>query len=89
MAEIRFSRLVKPMDAADWARKMPIHVALSSTTSIRLEAVTDGTFKLIFPHKHATYEEYVPGNDGQPGNLTVKEIRKAVLYVVIRVSATT
>lgn len=45
-----------------------------------LEAVTDGTFKLIFPHKHATYEEYVPGNDGQPGKLTVKEIRKAVLY---------
>ncbi|MFV0272321.1 MAG: sulfatase [Macellibacteroides fermentans] len=45
-----------------------------------LEAVTDGTFKLIFPHKHATYEEYVPGNDGQPGNLTIKEIRKAVLY---------
>ena len=45
-----------------------------------LEAVTDGTFKLIFPHKHATYEEYVPGNDGQPGKLTMKEIHKAVLY---------
>ncbi|MBP3518241.1 MAG: sulfatase [Parabacteroides sp.] len=45
-----------------------------------LEAVTDGTFKLIFPHKHATYEEYVPGNDGQPGKLTVREIRKAELY---------
>jgi len=45
-----------------------------------LEAVTDGTFKLIFPHKHATYEEYVPGNDGQPGKLTMAEIRKAVLY---------
>ncbi len=44
-----------------------------------LEAVTDGTFKLIFPHKHATYEEYVPGNDGQPGKLTMAEIRKAVL----------
>ena len=45
-----------------------------------LEAVTDGTFKLIFPHKHATYEEYAPGNDGQPGQLTIKEIRKTALY---------
>lgn len=45
-----------------------------------LEGVTDGMFKLIFPHKHATYEEYISGNDGQPGQLTTKEIRKAVLY---------
>lgn len=45
-----------------------------------LEAVTDGMFKLIFPHKHTTYEEYVPGNDGQPGQLTSREIRKAELY---------
>lgn len=45
-----------------------------------LEAITDGTFKLIFPHKHVTYEEYVPGNDGQPGNLSTRIIHKAVLY---------
>ncbi|MEG1748985.1 MAG: sulfatase [Tannerellaceae bacterium] len=45
-----------------------------------LEGVTDGSFKLIFPHKHATYEQYVPGNDGQPGRLTMGEVKKAELY---------
>ena len=34
-----------------------------------LEAVTDGTFKLILPHKHRTYTLYPPGNDGQPGKV--------------------
>ncbi len=34
-----------------------------------LEAVTDGTFKLVFPHKHRTYESFVPGNDGAPGKV--------------------
>ena len=34
-----------------------------------LEAVSDGSFKLILPHKHRTYENYVPGNDGMPGNI--------------------
>lgn len=32
-----------------------------------LEAVTDGDFKLIFPHRHRTYEGFLPGNDGAPG----------------------
>lgn len=32
-----------------------------------LEAVTDGDYKLIFPHKHRSYEKYLPGKDGQPG----------------------
>ncbi|MDH6305347.1 arylsulfatase A-like enzyme [Parabacteroides sp. PF5-5] len=32
-----------------------------------LEAVRDGRFKLIFPHKHATYLE--PANDGFPGKV--------------------
>lgn len=45
-----------------------------------LEAVTNGKFKLIFPHKHVTYGAYVPGNDGQPGQLTDVEICKAELY---------
>lgn len=31
-----------------------------------LEAVTDGDFKLVFPHKHRTYQ-FPPGNDGNPG----------------------
>ncbi|MBB4035805.1 arylsulfatase [Dysgonomonas hofstadii] len=34
-----------------------------------LEAVTDGTFKLILPHKHRTYTLYPSGNDGQPGKV--------------------
>lgn len=45
-----------------------------------LEAVTDGNFKLVFPHKYTTYEEYVPGNDGQPGRLTNRELRTSELY---------
>ena len=34
-----------------------------------LEAVTDVLFKLIFPHKHRTYEGFLPGNDGAPGKV--------------------
>ena len=45
-----------------------------------LEAVTDGMFKLVFPHKYVTYGAYVPGNDGQPGQLTTVDLRKAELY---------
>lgn len=45
-----------------------------------LEAVTDGKFKLVFPHKYVTYGAYVPGNDGQPGNLTNLELKKAEMY---------
>lgn len=45
-----------------------------------LEAVTDGTFKLIFPHTYRSYEAYVPGNNGQPGNLSTSEVNKCELY---------
>ncbi len=45
-----------------------------------LEAVTDGMFKLVFPHKYVTYGAYVPGNDGQPGKLTNVDLTKAELY---------
>jgi arylsulfatase len=45
-----------------------------------LEAVTDGRFKLVFPHRYVTYGAYVPGNDGQPGKLTNVELTKAELY---------
>lgn len=34
-----------------------------------LEAVTDGLYKLVFPHRHRTYGAFVPGNDGQPGKV--------------------
>lgn len=45
-----------------------------------LEAVTDGRFKLAFPHRYVTYGAYAPGNDGQPGKLTGIELTKAELY---------
>lgn len=45
-----------------------------------LEAVTDGRYKLIFPHEHVTYESFVPGNDGQPGRLTNRKITECELY---------
>lgn len=34
-----------------------------------LEAVTDGDFKLVFPHTYRTYEGFAPGNDGAPGKV--------------------
>lgn len=39
-----------------------------------LEAVQDGTFKLVLPHSYRTYEGFAPGNDGQPGE--VNEFKK-------------
>ncbi|MDL2215171.1 sulfatase [Dysgonomonas sp. OttesenSCG-928-M03] len=45
-----------------------------------LEAVTDGMFKLVFPHQYVTYGAYVPGNDGQPGKLINNDVRKCELY---------
>ena len=45
-----------------------------------LEAVTDGEFKLIFPHKYTTYGAYAPGNDGQPGRLTSIDLMQNEMY---------
>ena len=46
-----------------------------------LEAVTDGRFKLIFPHKHRTYTLYPPGNDGKPGQVVENfEMKEPALY---------
>ena len=45
-----------------------------------LEAVTDGEYKLVFPHKYVTYGAYEPGIDGQPGELTNLEIMRPELY---------
>ena len=45
-----------------------------------LEAVTDGMFKLVFPHKYTTYGRHLPGNDGQPGLLTTLSVDKPELY---------
>lgn len=45
-----------------------------------LEAITDGNFKLIFPHKAVTYATNVPGNDGRPGDIGEQEIKACELY---------
>lgn len=45
-----------------------------------LEAVTDGMFKLVFPHEYVTYGAYVPGNDGQPGGLKNVQLYQAEMY---------
>lgn len=45
-----------------------------------LEAVTNGMFKLVFPHRHVTYGAHVPGNDGKPGKLENVDLLKAELY---------
>lgn len=45
-----------------------------------LEAVTDGHYKLIFPHKYRDYEAYPPGKDGQPGKLANPMLEKPELF---------
>ncbi len=45
-----------------------------------MEAVTDGMFKLVFPHKYAAYGIYAPGKDGMPGKLVVDELKNIELY---------
>jgi arylsulfatase len=39
-----------------------------------LEAVTDGEWKLVFPHKFRSYENNLPGNDGNPGNVSEQSV---------------
>ena len=45
-----------------------------------MEAVTDGLYKLVFPHRYVTYGAHVPGMDGQPGELEVLKREKPELY---------
>lgn len=45
-----------------------------------LEAVTDGLYKLVFPHEYVSYYTRVPGNDGQPGDFDMKKITECELY---------
>lgn len=45
-----------------------------------LEAVTDGTWKLVFPHHGRTYEGFLPGNDGQPGGAEENRWNEGGLY---------
>ena len=45
-----------------------------------LEAITDGTYKLVFPHRYVTYGAYEPGNDGMPGKLINADVHIPELY---------
>lgn len=45
-----------------------------------LEAVTDGNYKLIFPHHYRDYSSFPPGNDGKPGRLANSKLEKPELY---------
>lgn len=45
-----------------------------------LEGITDGRYKLIFPHEYVSYEMQVPGNDGQPGVLGKRKVSACELY---------
>lgn len=45
-----------------------------------LEAVTDGMFKLIFPHSYRTNYVYAAGKDGLPGKTAPAEIQTEELY---------
>lgn len=49
-----------------------------------LEAVTDGNFKLIFPHPHRTYEGFLPGSDGIPGKVDESHMLKETLLIDLR-----
>lgn len=44
-----------------------------------LEAVTDGSFKLVYPHKHRTYA-FAPGKDGKKGKLMNVKFKQTELY---------
>jgi len=45
-----------------------------------LEAVTDGKYKLVFPHSYNSYEVNAPGNDGVAGRTARMEITQEELY---------
>ncbi len=46
-----------------------------------LEAVTDGRFKLVFPHRYRDYGAFPPGENGRPGKLVNdRELPETELY---------
>jgi len=45
-----------------------------------LEAVQDGQWKLVFPHKGRSYEGFEPGRDGMPGRVNGNAEVEAGLY---------
>jgi arylsulfatase A-like enzyme len=46
----------------------------------QLQAVYDGRWKLILPHKYRTYADFPPGKDGFPGELNQNKQAEKALY---------
>lgn len=50
-----------------------------------LEAVTDGHFKLVFPHKYRSYEGFMPGMNGHPGKVNeFRALEEKMLFDLVR-----
>ena len=49
-----------------------------------LEAVRNDRFKLVLPHLGRTYAGFLPGNDGQPGQVNERHQENLALYDLIR-----
>lgn len=49
-----------------------------------LEAVSDGEFKLIFPHPTRTYEGFASGNDGMPGRVDENKMLEEKILIDLR-----
>lgn len=49
-----------------------------------LEAVSDGEFKLIFPHPTRTYEGFAPGNDGMSGRVDENKMLEEKILIDLR-----
>ena len=45
-----------------------------------LEAVRNDRFKLVFPHAGRTYEDFLPGDDGLPGQVNERKAVESALY---------
>ena len=45
-----------------------------------LKAVRNERWKLVFPHTFSSYEDVIPGKDGEPGDRLQKEVKGIELY---------
>ncbi len=45
-----------------------------------LEAVRKGQWKLVLPHKHRSYADHLPGNDGFPGHTRQVDFKDTALF---------
>lgn len=48
-----------------------------------LEAIREGEWKLVFPHRGISYKVYSPGNDGMPGKVAKVKIPMALYHLSV------